>query len=172
MITKKAQLSMTFNVGLLIPRLIFMIIATLTVVMIVKTFLIVNINVSEAEAKVMMGRLIYSPYCISYVHPETGRSYPGMIDLTKFSTDRIENCIHYGESNDYLAAKLTLYFKDNGETESRFLNERGYAVWKPLADMNGPGSSNYYSDIFYVLVDDKGKIRRAVLSIEVLSPQY
>ena len=163
---------MTFNIGLLIPRLVFMIVATLTVVMMIKTFLAVNISVSEAEANILMTRLVYSPYCLSYVNPDTGRAMPGLVDINKLNKDRLERCVNYGENNDYVAAKITIDYMDGGQSEERIINEMGYKVWDPIAGREGPGGANYFVNSYYVLVIDRGKMRQAVLGIEVLNTNY
>ena len=170
--SKKAQLGLTVNIGALIWRLIYILIIVVTIRVVVMHFIAVNIDVREAEGKILINRFIYSPDCISYANNEIGMVYPGIIDLQKFSQKTLENCVYYGERNDYAAANLTLHFLDTSGDMSVIYNQLGYDVWLPRVNMAGPGGAKAFYDSRYVLVRDNNNLRRAVLDIEVITPNY
>lgn len=164
-------MNLAFNVGNLIPRLLFLIFVTMSIVMMIRHFVILNIDVSETEAMVLMNRIMYSP-CITYYDSGIGRGFPGIIDLGKFNSNTLDNCISYGDDNDYASANITLIDLDGRNLGTRYYNKFGYEVWKPRADMVGPGGAKSYFDTRYVLVDTGGDRVAAVLFMEVIIPNY
>ena len=169
---RASLLHLTFNIGMLIPRLVLMVFATLSFVMLIRYFLILNIDVSEAQSQILINRFVYSPNCFSYTNPEFNRAYPGVVDLQRFDQKVLAECVYYGERNDYAAAKLVLRFFDTDEEVTLFYNQEGYDVWLPRVNMKGPGGAELFGDEKYVLVKDGENFRRAILDVEVLIPNY
>ena len=168
---KKGSMNMAFNIGNLIPRLLFLIFVTLSIVMVIRHFVILNIDVNEAEAMILMNRIIYSP-CVSYYSSNIERGFPGIIDYAKFNSNTLDNCVFYGEDNDFAAANLTLIDIDGNDMGSIYYNKKGYEIWLPRTDMDGPGGARSYFDTRYVIVDRGGNRVAAVLLMEVLIPNY
>lgn len=49
----------------------------------------------RTEMSIMESRLIYSPNCFAYKDSQTGRTYSGWIDSTKFSNAVLQGCVNY-----------------------------------------------------------------------------
>lgn len=159
---------MALTAGAYIRRLIYLIFVVLTIVWVAKYFIFVNVDVSEAEANILINRFVYSPHCIAYTNNDIFRAYPGVVDLQRFNQDVLDRCVYYGNQNDYAAAKLVLHMLDTGEDIQVLYNDFGYRVWLPLVGIsNGP---ELFKDSKYMLVMDNGNLRRAVLDTEVIIP--
>ncbi len=165
---KKASFQMVLTAGAYIRRLVYLIFIVLTIAWLAKYFIFVNIDVSEAEAKILINRFVYSPQCIAYTDNDIFRPYPGVVDLQRFNQEVLGSCVYYGEQNDYAAAKLVLHLLDTGEDIQVMYNKGGYDVWLPLVGISrGP---ELFQDSKYVLVMDEGNLRRAVLDTDVIIP--
>ena len=46
----------------------------------------------KLKASLIAMRFTNIPECFAYQDPETGRVYPGIIDLSKFTNEQMENC--------------------------------------------------------------------------------
>lgn len=167
---KKASLDMAFNVGQMIIRIIALTFITLVVVMFIRHFILVDLEVKDVEANVLVNRLIFSPNCIAYENLDFGRVYPGIVDITRFNSAVLEECVYYGERNDFIAANLTLSYLDAAETQYTYLNKEGYILLQPRTNFKGEGGANYYAFERYVLVQDEENQRGAILTIEVVLP--
>ena len=168
---KKGGLQSTYNTVMLVTRLLFIIMVTLSVVMVIRSFLIVNIDTSAVEARVLTNRFLYSPTCLQYFNSNIYRGYGGTIDMGRFSSFTLDSCASYTENN-FASAKLTLKFLDDGSTSEATYNLVGYEAWLPRVDIDGPGGSKYYVDKRLVLVKDIGGTRAAILHTEVVIPNY
>jgi len=174
-ISKRALQSTDFI--LTIPRMIFTVVAVLTVIYLVNMFLVQEIDIQKTQSKLFFNRLIYSPNTISYVDPNTQRSYPGIIDHKIIDDvgsfrDRIENAIHLG-NNRLLAANITIVFeKDDQEIKKSIIfNDMWFKRWEPLSlmsDIEGPGGVDRFDYSRYMLVKEGTSYYPATLAVEVL----
>jgi hypothetical protein len=167
---KKAQTSMTVNEGLLIVRLLFMVFVAVSVAFLVFKFVALSVDVNTAEGNILLNRLISSPSCLAYTDEALNRSYPGIIDLGRFKSSFLDNCIYFGESNDYAAANLTLVTLGTGKTDSAYFNEDGYLLLWPRAGLEGPGGSILFEEKRYVLMMDDSSLKPALLTVQLLLP--
>jgi hypothetical protein len=167
---KRAQLSITSGIGNIIVRTTFMIFVALSIIFITRHFLVSTLDLRNVEEIIIMNRLYYSPSCISYTDPYTQRSIPGEIDLSHFNEVRLDSCLNYSSQNDYLAAKLSLYYLDSSEKKEALYNKVGYDLLKPRVGIGGPGGAKSTSDWRQVNIIDSGKKRQAILSMEILTP--
>jgi len=162
---------------LTIPRLIFTVVVVLTIVFLVRMFIVQEVDISDTQSKVFVKSLLYSPYAITYVDPETGRSYPGVIDLSLVKDDglrdRIENSFRIS-TNRLLAANITFFVENRTQFNKRSVlyNEPMYKRWKPLSklDVDGEGGVDTYSESYYVLfraID--GRVIPGLMKVEVIS---
>lgn len=92
-------------------------------------------------------RFLDSPDCFAYQDPETGNSYSGIIDKSKFTEERLNNCYMENQESVYEFA-LTL---DEGEP----IRTKEFVLTKRRV---GP---------LFVLVYDDGKISKGSLMISV-----
>jgi len=169
-LTSLGQTSMTVNEGMLIIRLLFMIFVAMSVVVLVTKFVALSAEVGPAERGIMANRLVLSPACLAYTDNITHRPYPGMIDLSRFNSSVLDSCAYFGQTNDYAAANLTLLFIGPGTKRNVVYNELGYALLSPKSGIARPGGATLYKDTRYVLVMNEGEPRRALLTIELLTP--
>jgi hypothetical protein len=177
--TKKAETSMTVNYGLTLIRVLFMVFVSLSVVILITKFVGLNANIRDTEGNILLNRLYLSPSCLSYTDPATGRQYPGIIDASRFQSAVLVSCMYFGQENNHAAANLTLLYLGTGKINQTYYNEVGYILLYPRADQTGiggragyrgPGSAMLFSDRRYVLVMDDNTLRRAVLTIELITP--
>lgn len=54
-----------------------------------------DVVLEKTEMNIMESRLIYSPNCFAYKDSQTGRTYSGWIDSTKFSQAVLQGCTDY-----------------------------------------------------------------------------
>ncbi len=59
------------------------------------------------EMTILTNRFLNSPDCLAYQDKETGRAYPGIIDLEKFNDEALEKC-YSTEDSTLKAFKLSL----------------------------------------------------------------
>jgi hypothetical protein len=170
--SKKGLLQMTFDLMWSIPRMILVVYITICIVMLVRHFLVQDIDVSEAESKILTNRLLFSPKCLAYTDPVQGRVEIGVIDYDAFSSHTLNECANFSSSNDFAAAKLTLDFLDTDEIKDVYYNQEGYEAWLPRIGFAGPGGAVQHYEWRYVLVQDDSGLRKALLIIDVLTPNY
>jgi hypothetical protein len=170
MLAKKAQTSMTVNQGLPIVRMLFMVFVAISVVFLVFKFVALSVDVKPAEGNILLNRLISSPGCLAYTDRELNRSYPGIIDMARFSSSYLDNCTYYGESNDFAAANLTLVTIGTGAVSSAYYNEEGYLILFPRAGLGGSGGSTLFEEKRYVLMMDESGIKGGLLTVQLVLP--
>jgi hypothetical protein len=105
----------------------------------------------NVETTALVNRFLNSEDCFAYQDSETGRVYPGIIDIEKFNEERIGKC-YYTKNYNLKSFKMTL--KTEGIEEKTILTTN----W---------GSSMLSQVSQYVLVYDDGKISKANLLIAV-----
>ena len=127
---KKGAGSISEHMVLWIPKFVYLVIAFLSVLFLLRLLVISNIETSEAESRLLIGRIMYSPNLISYLDTDIKRSYPSLIDFDKFrKLENVDlnsmdtNTITYGEDNNVVAAKLTLKNIDLGNEDIIYYNK-------------------------------------------------
>ncbi len=156
-----------------IPRLMFFSFVALTVVLLVRSYIIYTVDVKDAEMEVLANRLLYSPACLAYYDETLERSYPGVVDLRKLQGPLLDNCIRYGERNDYLAMNITLRPVDEpeGSIAGVLYNSEGWDAWLPRVGTFGPGGAAVLKVRRLVLYRDAdAELKPAVLDILVVVP--
>ena len=161
-----------------IPKFIYLIIAFLSVIFLLRLVILTDIDASEAEARILTNRMFYSPNAISYYDPDIGRSYSGIIDFEKYkrqqNTDINEidtKAITYGQSNKLIAAKLTLENIETGGQDTIFYNKENYEFWEPRllsTVVGGSGSVKSITEQRYVLIKNAGRIDKGILKMQVI----
>jgi hypothetical protein len=153
-----------------IPRIIFLTVVVFAIILLIRLEIKENVNITNAELELFIKRMIYSPNGINYYDQSINRAYPGIIDLKKFKNgENVTNfAVFYGESNNYIAARLTLIKKKMNFT----YNNDGYNKWYPLAQLKilGMGSATMTTMNLPVQVYDNGKLENDILNIEAITP--
>lgn len=161
------------DVIMFIPRLMFFTFVALTVVLLVRTYLTYTVEVRDAEMEVQANRIIYSPACLAYYDETLERCYPGVVDLNKLLDVRLDNCLRYGDRNDYLAMNVSLRPMDGSEgsiAEAMF-NAEGWDAWLPREGLPGPGGT-YMRNVKRLVLYREGNAepQPAILNIQALVP--
>lgn len=120
----------------------------------------------EAESTIMLKRIVYSPNILAYEDPETGRVYPGTIDLSKFETGRLDSGLI--NKNSKIAANMELENLATGEKLRAYINEQRAKAWDDYVPLGGYDSS--YS-VRYVKIHDRGSTYPGILKVKVLAKQ-
>ncbi|MBD3203997.1 hypothetical protein GF327_06865 [Candidatus Woesearchaeota archaeon] len=79
------------------------------------------------ENIILIKRLLYSPGLLAYQDTQTGRVYPGIIDIEKFDTKIIESVLL--NKNNRIAANLELKNIKTGEIKRIYINEERASAW-------------------------------------------
>jgi len=167
---------MSFNILITIVRLIFVMIAMAIVVFMIMHYVVVSIDVFDLESNLFAQRMIYSQNSISYKDSETGRLYPGTIDLNNFNQGTLNGLlnryIYYGEGSNYAAAKLDLSYLNDTLIRSAYYDEEWFNNWVERARVGWTGIGQVKSKVneVYVLIKDGDKMIPGKLKIEVLMP--
>ena len=169
---KKAQTS--FNVTMMIPRFVFLAIALLAIVLLVRSYVVTNIDVQETTAELFIQRTLMSPNALSYVDSETGRAYPGIVDPANFNESRLKKAIYY-ENSQILAANITLYeeeYEHGRQTESCYYNKEWYLNWYPrtIRSVSGSGSVSSRQYIKPVIIKKNSGSYKGFVEFNVIMP--
>lgn len=168
---KKASFDTVVNLF----RLLFVVMAFFSVVLLAKITVKEKIDVFEVQSRLLTNRLVFSKD-ISYFDTDTNRLYTGIVDLQKFNSAEIEknllNSIYYGKINSEAAAKLTLKDLESQQSHQIFYNKELYDEKEVLvkAKLIGKGSAKRLDRNFYVLIKDNDKIKRGKLNVDVILP--
>lgn len=170
---KKASMDTILNFF----RLLFVIVVFFSIITVTNLSIKEKIDIFEVESRLLTHRLILSKD-INYVDTEINRNYIGTIDLDKFNSEdfkkNILNSIYYGKINSEASAKMILEDIEIGEFYEIYYNEELYREKKVLveAKLIGIGAARGFVAKFYVLIRDKDKIRKGVLSIDAVLPNH
>ncbi len=99
---------------------------------------------TTVQLETLSERMLYSGDGFIYTD-ESGRSYPGIIDLNKFTTERLESAIDYTSENPpsaelILERKLGICDEFLAPCDEIYLNEKQYGRMLPLAHQSLTGS--------------------------------
>lgn len=174
---KKASMDTILNLF----RLLFVIVVFISIVFLARVFVVEKVDVFEIESKLLANRIAISNN-INYIDPDIGRTYTGMIDLEKFTSDdfaeKLLNSIYYGKINSEASAKITLKDLDANPdyevTYEQFYNKELYNEKKVLVEARliGSGAAKKLETKFYVLIKDKDEIRRGILNVDAVLPNH
>jgi len=79
--------------------------------------------IDDTVDEIMISKVIYSPECFVYEDAELGRSYPGTIDLSKFTNATLDQCFNF------ITKKISLTIGD--KTIGDFIHSQK-VVFKPI----------------------------------------
>lgn len=160
-----------FDVINTIPRLIYTIVCIAIIVLMARTFFMINdTSSSDVEIRGISERFYFSG--ITYQDQDTKRIYPGEIDISKFNENKIQQTLCYDEkecsTNKHVAAKLTLNYSNKEKTV--VLNEFNYKNWKILSDtkFEGFGQIKKGEYSYPVLVKTKNESIQGTLKTIIL----
>ena len=128
-----------------------------------------NIEIFHAESQLIIQRIVYSAEGINFYDAELDRTFPGMIDSTKFSSGHLQSVFNLPDDDQHLAVKLSLTIE--GEEEKlAYLNQEWFDRWIELTSFLGKGGRQLKSEIFPVIYFDKEQKlkKQGILKVEVI----
>jgi hypothetical protein len=169
MIKGKKGEDVGFDAVIILPIIFFIIFVFLSYVFFTNAFFKTNVGSAEAESKIYAERLLYAKECLAYYDGrEIKRVYPGIIDITKFTTERLEGCMNFTKE-ERAALKAELLY--NGDKTEIFYNKDRFEMWDKLAGISGSGSFEKYNITTPVSVIENGEMSGAQISITVIIPK-
>lgn len=176
-LAKSKKGDQTFNVlTFMFFRVGFLLVVFFFLVFLYKSYIVTTLDVSDLEAQVFMHSILNSKNGIILEDADIGRSYPEIIDLSRFNDQTMEsmlqNSISYGKENRHIAAKFTLKDPDNKLMKEIVYNKEWYDRWHILAKtrVRGPGGAKETIKPFYVLIKDNNNLQEGILEISVAIP--
>jgi hypothetical protein len=167
---KKALIS--FNVAMWIPRIIFLTIVILSVVLLTIAYANKNIQTWQVESEIIAQRILFAPDGLAYHDPLSNRVYPGIIDVEKLNTTILEESIFYGKENKHIGAKITLINKGTNQTIAETIYNN--IVYQRIAERGFLGRGGVdvkEKQFYYVLAKNKEKLTPATAKITVVVPR-
>jgi len=115
-----------------------------------------QLSIRDLQQRFLMGRLLYSEDCFAFADSVV---HVGVIDLRKFSSERMGKCVQAEER--LLGMKASLQY--GGQQKTAVVNE---LMMNREFLCEGEGICSRQR--FYVLVEDGGKKHRGYLDVEVI----
>jgi hypothetical protein len=143
-----------------IIRIIMLIILVAIVQYIKVTMLTDSLDTYDTEFYLLNTKLLYSPNAMAYESMNTGRTYPGTIDLAKFNEEMLKSSIR-----KEIPAKLTLQSSDGNIIKQIYSDKERYEILAPLAFAR---QYDLLNNSYYVLVKDDNGLKPALLTIEMV----
>jgi hypothetical protein len=156
------------NITLWIPRMIFLAIVVVTIVFFTRFVIAIYSETADAEANVYMNKILYEKNGI--IRNASGRPYPGVIDLTRFSELYLNKSMKL-EGDEGPCAKLTLVKIETGDVQTIYWHKRWYERLRPRAAFRGIGSPLSKEQQILVSIYDNGRYIPAMLNIDMVVPR-
>jgi hypothetical protein len=122
-------------------RFIFLVIAFLAVIFVLRIYMISDFKTEYIEGEMLLYNAFYSPDGFSYVDSAIGRTYPGLIDLEKFTDQTLDNS-EFFTNNNHIAARFTLKTPYGSAFKEAYLNKNYFILKYPIAKTNQKGSGS------------------------------
>ncbi|NQV09290.1 hypothetical protein HQ529_05560 [Candidatus Woesearchaeota archaeon] len=167
---KNKRAMFTLNLLAFLPRLGFLIVVVLSIVVLLGANIKTEIDVFDAQAEVFFQRLVYGNH-FSYFDEVTGRLYPGMVDFDKFKSTDLDNLIYYGEENRDVGARISL--KDfNGSINEEIMYNRDFFIEKEVlleaGFTKGLGGVKGKEKELYVVIKDGNRTLEGTLNVMMI----
>jgi len=166
--SRRAQEDIGFDAITIIPIIFFVTFMFLSYVFFANAFFRQRTETAGAEAKIYAERMIFARECLAYYSQETGRAYPGVINSSIFTTERLEGCMNFSNP-ERAAAYAELSF--GADKREAFYNKEKFEVWKNLAGIPGSGSYEKYQMAVPVSVLDAGKQESGIINVTIVIPR-
>jgi len=143
----------------MLPRIFLAGFVLFFIFLILGVYLARDVRTEELEHSLLIKRLFYDQNCFSFTDE---RSYPGIIDLNKFQEERLEKCAF----KEKIGYRLDLKEMNGDSIKSVEVNKKITA----LLDFCDTQKKNFqcYQDRNFVLVEEQGERRNALLDIFVV----
>jgi hypothetical protein len=114
----------------------------------------------DTEFYIMNSKLLYSPDVFAYTSMETGRTYPGIIDPSKFNEATLNQTISRG-----IPARLTLRDSQGTMISQIYNDKERYDILEPLVFAK---QYDLLNKTQYVLIKDDSGLKPGMLTIEMV----
>lgn len=145
-----------------IPRLIVLVIVTFAILYLINSYAASVLNTHGIEELILMKRLTYSSECFAY--SDGSRTYPGIINLDRFSNQNAVECVKFLNEEQRFIAKLET---EKGELVKKIRNSENIDEFSLCGIEKKPFRCK--SDKMYVLYYDNGELKKGVLSFDVVT---
>jgi len=152
-------------------RFIIVCLVALAMVLLVKTYIVTNIDIKETQANLFMYNVLNVKEGISYYDTEIQRAYPGIISLDSFQTN-LDERMNYGDYT-LIAAQLDLFDTTGQKLGTTYHNKEWYERWIILArtSWTGFGAATEYTANKTVLIrNDDGTMKQGILQFSIVMP--
>ena len=109
----------------------------------------------KLRAEIISLRFVNIPECFAYQDSETGRVYPGVIDLSKFTNEQMNlSCYHTESEKGYKDYNFRLrLYKNGAEVHSNnYFNKDSFTLFRKVAVKN---NQTLTEDEMYIFVQVK-----------------
>ncbi|MBI4983558.1 hypothetical protein HZC32_02840 [Candidatus Woesearchaeota archaeon] len=105
----------------------------------------------KLKAELISSRFANIPECFAYQDKISGRVYPGVIDLNKFTNATLYDCYHTGQEKGYedYNFRLKLYNKSTEVLTNNYFNKDDFTLFRKVL-VNNKGKSS--EDMLYIFV--------------------
>jgi hypothetical protein len=136
-----------------LERLFVIVGLSLFIVIITQSYMVKDVDTFTTETEIYNTALLYSKAGISFYHPEIERLYPGIIDVSKFTTDTTTNLF---PDRNHLSGVIILNATDGSMIKRIVVDSDRYKRWKPLTSYEGPGATRKSVRVHRVQYIDNG----------------
>ena len=168
-LNKMNKKAISENVMLWIPRMFFLAIVVITIIFLTRFIVAIYIQTADAQAGVYINKIMYDKNGI--IRAYNDRSYPGVIDMAKFSGARLDKTMKFEKGEEGPCAKLTLKNIETGTEKTIFWNRQWYERLRPRAAFRGIGAPFSKEEKVLVSIYENGRYTPAVLSIDMVVPR-
>jgi hypothetical protein len=161
----------SYSIVTAIPRIIFLAVALLSVVFLVRGYVVQNLNVQEVQAEVFINRILYSPTGILYFDESLKTAIPMLIYPEKLTNDTLDSMMLYRDDT-FIAAKVELYDANKNLIKQAFYNGKTYFRWLPIArtGVKGTGRVNRITRLVNTNYFENGEVKPGIMNFVVLLP--
>lgn len=158
-------------------RFIIVLFVAIAMIVLVKTYIVTEINIQETQADLFMYNTLNSKEGLSYYDEDLERSYPDLISVSDFQDtaaleEKLDARMDYGEQQ-LIASELTLFTADGEKLGTAYYNKDWYERWIILAHTfwGGKGSATEYTaNKTVLLLSADGTKKPGILQFSVVMP--
>ncbi|NTV24279.1 MAG: hypothetical protein HGA85_07990 [Nanoarchaeota archaeon] len=121
----------------------------------------------NTRQQIIINRIFYSPNSITYTDSATGRSYPNVVDLSRFKDEAVLDKAFFTMQSRVLAASLQLTNLDTAEVYQAYINQDAYDRWKSYTKFE---QYENFIDKRYVLIRNGDTLQKGVIKISLVIP--
>lgn len=158
-------------------RFIIVGLVAVAMVLLVKTYIVTEIDIQETQMNLFMYNMLNSKDGLSYYDEDLERTFPGIISVAAFQDtaaleEKLDARMDYGEQQ-LIASELTLFTADEEKIGTAYYNKDWYERWIILARTfwKGKGSTTEYTaNKTVLLLHADGTKNPGILQFSIVMP--